>query len=204
MLYFPFPLNASLLSEQELSELGEKAVSDFLNVESFLIVDSGLILVLESFRLDLNNVGVGLTGPEPLCTPELNILGISRGDGSQSSEQLSAFGAVLDTESDIGYTIRDDGSAIRNGQRLSTVAILLIRMYEVSVATLKSEATADILEAPHYIHDGNINCVNIQRGQGCMPLLDVMRVIDKALGFRERFHLLRFLLQSNNVFMVSV
>jgi hypothetical protein len=70
-------------------------------------------------------------------------------------------------------------------------------MYEVSVAALKSEAAADILEAPHDIHDGSINSVNIQRGQGCLPLLNVMTVTHKALGFRECFHLLRFLPQLN-------
>ena len=41
---------------QESSELGEEVVPDFLNMESFLIVDSDLILVLESFWLDLKDV----------------------------------------------------------------------------------------------------------------------------------------------------
>ena len=71
-----FSLHALLLFVQEPFELGDEFVSDFLNMESFLIVDKGLILVLEFFRLDLKDVGVDLPGPEPLCTPELNTLGV--------------------------------------------------------------------------------------------------------------------------------
>jgi hypothetical protein len=186
-----FSLHALLLFVQEPFELGEEFVSDFLNMESFLIVDKGLILVLEFFRLHLKDVGVDLPGPEPLCTPELNTLGIWRWDVSQVLKQLFPFGAVLKTESDVGYSVCNRGNAIRNGQTLRTGAILLSRMDKVSVAALERETAGESLKALHDVHDGSINRADIHGGQGRLPLLDVTRVIDKALGFSECFHLLR-------------
>lgn len=188
-LYFPFFLNASLLCEQELSELGEEVVPDFLNMESFLIVDSGLILVLESFWLDLKDVGVGMPGPEPLCTPELNIPRVCRWDVSQVLKQLFSLGTVLKTESDISYPVRNRTNAIRNGQILRTFVILLTRTYEVAVAALESETKGEILEALHDVHDGSINRVDIQRSQGCLPLLKIMRILYEVLGFCKCFQL---------------
>ena len=93
--------------------------------------------------------------------------------------------------------VRDRGNALRNGQTLRTVAILLSRMDEVSVAALKSETAGEFLETLHNVHNGSINRVDIQSGQRCLPLLNVTRVIDEALWFRERFHLLCFLPQPN-------
>ena len=59
----------------------------------------------------------------------------------------------------------------------------------MSVAALESKTVGEILEVLDDVHNGSINRVDIHGGQGRLPLLDVTRVIDKALGFRERFHL---------------
>ena len=134
VLDVPFPLNVSLLFVQDHPELAEEVVSDLLNMESFPIVNGDLVLVHVALWFDLKGIGVDLPAPEPIRTPELNTLGSYRRDVSQVIKQLFPFGAVLNTESDIGYTVRDDGNAIQNGQRLRTVAILLTRMQEVSVA----------------------------------------------------------------------
>jgi len=70
-------------------------------------------------------------------------------------------------------------------------------MDKVSVAALERETAGESLKALHDVHDGSINRADIHGGQGRLPLLDVTRVIDKALGFRECFHLLRPLPQPN-------
>ena len=72
-------------------------------------------------------------------------------------------------------------------------------MDEVSIAALESETAGEILEALHDVHNGSINRVDIHGGLGRLPLLNVTRVIDKALGFRERFHLLRPFPQLNDL-----
>jgi hypothetical protein len=46
-------LHSPLFFVHVCSELREEVVSDFLNMKGFLIVDSDLILILESFRFDL-------------------------------------------------------------------------------------------------------------------------------------------------------
>ena len=195
MLDVPFPLNASLLFVQDPPELGEEAVFNLLNMESFPIINDSLVLIHVALGCDLKGVGVDLPAPEPLGTSKLNTLGSYCRDVSQVIKQIFPFGAVLKTQSDIGYAVRDGGNAIRNRQTLRTFTILLIRMDEVSVAALESETAAEILEDPHNVHNGSINRVDIQSGQRCLPLLNVTRVIDEALWFRERFHLLCFLPQ---------
>jgi len=65
------------------------------------------------------------------------------------------------------------------------MAILLTRIHEVPTAALKSEAVWKILEALHDIHNGAINLMRIQRGQGFLPLLKIMRVVYEALWFCE-------------------
>ena len=117
VLDVPFPLNVSLLFVQDHPELGEEVVSDLLNMESFPIVNGDLVLVHVALWFDLKGIGVDLPAPEPIRTPELNTLGSYRRDVSQVIKQLFPFGAVLNTESDIGYTVRDDGNAIQNGLR---------------------------------------------------------------------------------------
>jgi len=77
-------------SAQQVSEFGEKAVSDILNAESFLIANSNLILVIfVPSRFDLKGVGLNLLVPEPLCAPDLNILGVCRINIIKTSVQLS-------------------------------------------------------------------------------------------------------------------
>ena len=164
-------------SAEQVSELGEEAISDILNAESFPIVNSNLVLVHESLWFDLKGVGVNLPFPEPLRTPELNKLRVCRGNVSQVLKKPFPFGAVLNTESNIGYAVRNNGRAIRDVQTLGIVAILLTRMHEVPITALKSEAVWKILETLHNIHNGAINRVSIQRSQGCLPLLKIMRVI---------------------------
>jgi len=90
-------------SAKQVSELGEEAVSDILNAESFPIVNSNLVLVHVSLWFDLKGVGVNLPVPEPLRTPELNKLRVRRGNISQVLKKPFPFGAVFNTESNIGY-----------------------------------------------------------------------------------------------------
>ena len=96
---------------------------------------------------------------------------------------------VLNTESNIGYAVRNNGRAIRDVQSLGIVAILLTRMHKVPIAALKSEAIWKIPEALHDVHNGTINHISIQRSQGCLPLLKIMRVIYEILGFCKCFQL---------------
>ena len=90
-----------LFSAEQVSDLGEEAVSDILNAESFPIINSNLVLVHISLWFDLNGVGVNLPVPEPLRTPELNKLRVSRGNVSQVLKKSFPFGAVLNTESNL-------------------------------------------------------------------------------------------------------
>ena len=176
-------------SAEQVSELGEETVSGILNAKSFPIVNSNLVFVPVSLWFDLKGVGVKLPVPEPLRTPELNKLRVCHGNVSQVLKKPFPFWAVLNTESNIGYAVCNKGRAIRDVQTLRIVAILLTRMHEVPIAALKSEAVWKILETLHDIHNGAINRVSIQRSQGCLPLLKIMRVIYEVLGFCECFQL---------------
>ena len=186
------PLSERLLPllVQEPSQFSEEAVSDILNIKGFLVFDSYLIPVPEALRLDLKGVGVDLPCPEPVCAAELNAVGMSRRDVSQVLKQPSACYAVLETQSDVGYPVRDRCNAIANGQTLRAVAIALSRMDEVAVATLESETEGELLKRLHNVNNGSIDRFNIHSGQGCFPLSVVAMVIDQASAFREGFHLL--------------
>jgi hypothetical protein len=67
----------------------------------------------------------------------------------------------------------------------------------VSITTLKSKAAADVPEFPYDIRYGKINPVHIQFGQGRLTPAEVLGIVDKVGGLRERFHLLCFLTQVN-------
>ena len=71
-------------------------------MESLSIVNGDLVFVHISPGFDLKGVGVDLPGPKPFRTPKLNTLGVCRGDVSQDLKELLSFGAVFNTESDIG------------------------------------------------------------------------------------------------------
>ena len=94
-------------------------------------------------------------------------------------------------------SVRNGANAIGNRQTLRTVAILLSLMDEVSIAALESETAGEILEAFHDVRNGRIKRVDIHGGQRRLPLLNVAKVLDKALRFRERFHLLHPFPQPN-------
>ncbi len=125
---------------EEVSEFGEEAISDILNAESFPIANSNLVLVHVSLWFDLKGAGVNLPVPEPLRTPELNKFRVYRGNVSQVLKKPFPFGAILNTESNISYAVRNNGRAARDVQPLGIVAIVLTRMHEVPIAALKSEA----------------------------------------------------------------
>ena len=86
-----------MLFVHDLSKLGEEAVSDFLNMERFTIVNGNLVLVHVALWFDLKGIGVDLPGPEPIRTPKLNELRVCGGNVHQIVKQLFSRGAVLKT-----------------------------------------------------------------------------------------------------------
>jgi hypothetical protein len=174
---------------EQVSEFGEEFVSDILNPKSFLIANSNLVLIHESLGFDLEGVGVDLPVPEPLRAPELNELGIHRGNVTQVLKKFFSFRAVLNTKSDVGQAVYYIHRAILGLQALEIFSILLTRVKKMPIAALKSETAGKILKAVHDVHNGGINRDIPKRRQGCLPLLKIVGIVYKILGFYECFHL---------------
>ena len=123
----------------KFSEMGEKAVSDSLDVTGFTTLDCRNIFVHELERFNLQGKGVEVTFPEPLRRTKLYVVRIVDRNLLKSCAKEPAMCAVLEAQGNICDSVLDRANSV-NWNRLEVVRCLVCRTNEMPIAALYGEA----------------------------------------------------------------